>query len=360
MRIICDVGHPAHVHLFRHVLSLLERRGHRYLVTARDKDVTINLLDAYNMRYTCLGEHYGGIAAKAYGMLKYDVLLAKKSLEFGADLFISHGSVYASHVSVLLGKPHISMEDTGNMEQIKLYLPLTRTVLTAECFPYDLGIKQIRYNSYHELAYLHPKYYTPNPSILGSLGVSDGEIFVIVRFVSREATHDSRNCGISLQNKTRAVHELSKYVRVFISSENSLPEGIAKYRLVIRPEDMHDVLYYAALLYGESATMASECAVLGTPAIFVYNKSLGYTDEEEQRYGLIYNFTESPRDQIKSLEKAFEILKQPNFKKRYRAKRNRLIKDKIDVAAFLTWFIEDYPASVKIMKEDNQYQLRFR
>ena len=32
---------------------------------------------------------------------------------------------------------------------------------------------------------------------------------------------------------------------------------------------MHNALKYASLFVGEGATMASECAILGTPAIYV-------------------------------------------------------------------------------------------
>jgi len=34
--------------------------------------------------------------------------------------------------------------------------------------------------------------------------------------------------------------------------------------------------------------------------------------------------------------------------------------DKIDVTAFLVWFVEYYPKSAKIMKENPDYQYNFR
>ena len=36
-----------------------------------------------------------------------------------------------------------------------------------------------------------------------------------------------------------------------------------------------------------------------------------------------------------------------------------MLKEKIDVTAFMVWFIENYPESAKIMKENPDYQLRF-
>jgi hypothetical protein len=37
-----------------------------------------------------------------------------------------------------------------------------------------------------------------------------------------------------------------------------------------------------------------------------------------------------------------------------------MIKDKIDVTAFMVWFIENYPESKRIMKENPDYQYKFK
>ena len=123
---------------------------------------------------------------------------------------------------------------------------------------------------------------------------------------------------------------------------------------------MHDVLANAVLLYGESATMASECACLGTPAIFHDNNGRGYTNEQESKYGLVFNFSESLDDQKKSLKKAIDLLKQKSLKSSFKKKSELMIADKIDVTSFLVWFIEQYPQSIKIMKENPDYQYNFR
>ncbi len=39
MRILVDIGHPAHVHFFKNFIWEMEKRGHEFIVTARDKDV---------------------------------------------------------------------------------------------------------------------------------------------------------------------------------------------------------------------------------------------------------------------------------------------------------------------------------
>ena len=84
----------------------------------------------------------------------------KTALAFKPDVFISHGSMYAAHAAFLRGKPHISLEDTFNFEQIRLYLPFTDVVLTSDYEHPFHSNKVIHYAGYHELAYLHPSLYT--------------------------------------------------------------------------------------------------------------------------------------------------------------------------------------------------------
>jgi hypothetical protein len=354
MKILCDIGHPAHVHLFRNILLELRKKGHEYLITARDKDVTLKLLEAYKMPYVSLGKHQKNIYGKLYGILKVDFKLMQITRKFEPDVFISHGSIYAANISALAGKHHISMEDTGNMEQIRLYKPFTAVIMTPSCLNKNLGKKQIKYSGYHELAYLHPRYFKPDKSILKKLDINENEKFVIFRFVSWAATHDYSQRGISIEVRRELLELSSKKYKIFVSCEGSCPKELEKYRLKIPPETIHDVLFHATLYIGEGAKMASECALLGTPAIYVNSRTVGYLDEEE-RHGLVFGF----RDSNGVMDKAQELLNTVDIKGLMKKRRDQILSEKIDVAAFITWFIDNYPKSRDIMKENPSYQYRF-
>ena len=56
MKVLVDIIHPAHVHFFRNAISELQKKGHEVAVTARKKDVTIDLLENYGIPFTCLSE----------------------------------------------------------------------------------------------------------------------------------------------------------------------------------------------------------------------------------------------------------------------------------------------------------------
>ena len=69
---------------------------------------------------------------------------------------------------------------------------------TPEAYQEAAGPHHLRYRGYHELAYLHPRYFTPDPAVLGEAGLAPGEPFTLVRFVGWAAGHDIGHQGLSL------------------------------------------------------------------------------------------------------------------------------------------------------------------
>lgn len=360
MNILIDIGHPAHVHLFKNFAQEMIKRGHKIMFTCRDKEFEIYLLEHYGFQYKSFGKKYKSTTGKLLGMIKFDIKEFFTGLKFKPDVLLSHGSIYAAHAAFLLRKPHISFEDTFNFEQLRLYKPFTDVILTGS---YDHPLKSnkvVRYKGYHELAYLHPRRFIADESILKKLGVEKGEKYVILRFVSWLASHDRGHSGISLENKLKAIEEFSKYAKVFISSESQLPKELEQYRINIAPEKMHDALYFANLHWAESFTMPAECSVLGTPSIVMHNTEALYLKEQEKKYDLCFYYSESTEDQLLAINKGVEILKKDLPKSYWQGKRDLLIEDHIDVTDFTVWFIENHPESKEIMKKDPTYQDRFK
>ena len=349
MRILIDIGHPAHVHLFKNFAWKMQEKGHKILFTCRDREFLLRLLQVYGFIYENFGRHYKSIGGKIQGLIKNELQMFNTAIQFKPDLFLSHGSAIAAFTSFLLHKPHISFEDTFNMEQVRLYLPFTDVVLTGDYPHPSLGRKEIKYPGYHELAYLHPNVFTPDENVLKELGVEKNEKYAIIRFVAWNATHDIGHRGFSKETKIKLVTELSRYIKVFISSEGDLPEELKGFQIKIKPENMHNALYYAQLLVGESATMASECAMVGTPAIYINNSHFGSLDSQAE-YGLVHLFSEDELAQEHAIQKAIEIVSKPDIKNEYRERAQKMLEDKIDVTSFMIWFIENYPESVKEVK----------
>jgi predicted glycosyltransferase len=358
MKIMFEVGHPAQVHTFKYIIRELEKKGHSIKIIAKEKDMTCDLLQAYGLKFDKIGKNMPSMAGKAIGLVRADLRLLAIAKRFKPDIFVSAGSPHSAHISAILGKPHIIFCDTEHAWLTSLLtLSFTDVILTPSCYNKNLGKKQIRLSSYRPLAYLHPNRFIPDPSILGELGVNKDEKFVIIRFISWKASHDVGQMGFTLEEKIKLVKEIEKHAIPFITSEGKIPESLQKYKMQIQPHRIHDALYYARMYVGEGATMATEAAMLGTPSIYVNTLRMGVNDEEEQ-FGLMKQYEGVKDSEANIFKDIAQMIGTP--KKEWINKRDKLLESKIDVTAFIVWFLENYPASVRIMKENPEYQNRFK
>ena len=229
----------------------------------------------------------------------------------------------------MLRRKHFALADTESSGIYdSIFTKFVSCFLTAKSFKRNLRPDQIRFDGNIELFYLHPKRFQPSEHIKDVLGIGEDTPYMIMRFVSWDAYHDKGLTGFSDENKIKAVREFSKYARVFISAEKHLPKDLESYRIKIKPEHMHDVLAHASLFFGESATMASESAVLGTPAIFLNQNWFGSTDEEAD-YGLLFKYKSYKVDQEMAIKKAAELLANPKTKKITEKRENCFSKTKL-------------------------------
>ena len=336
MKILIGMGHPADVHFFRFFIKEVQRRGHAVFVVAREKDHTCFLLDQYGIAYYRVGRHQKTLFRKVVDYFIRWVRTYRLCRRVKPDIALGVGDFYLPQVGRVLGFPAIVITDTETaVHDLLLTFPFAFRVLTPTCYQRRLGKKQTRYNSYNELAYLGKNRFSPDPGIYEQLGIDRGKRYMVVRFTGRTAVHDMGRKGLSPAMKRRVVAEFAKYARVFVSSEPALPEDLMGYLLPVSPEKIHQVLYFADLLYGDSATMASEAACLGTPAIYVDDRGRGYTEEQEKKYGLVFNFTNGRAEQERSIAKGVEILGMSEDREQWRQKRDRMLGEKIDMTGFL-------------------------
>jgi len=332
VKILLDIGHPKDVNVFKNVIIALKNHGHEIKIVSRAKENTKQMLNEYGFEYEeC--KYYEHLIGKAFGIITNDIQLYKIAKKFKPDVFVSPGSPYSAHVSRLLGKPHIAFSDTEIAGLvIKLMLPFTDKIYTSSSFYLDLGPKQVRFNGYYELAYLDPKYFTPNKEVLKKYDLEDD--YIILRLSALASHHDVGANGFSFDTEDELkeyIAALEKYGRVIISSETDHWSTIADYQINFDHKDLHDILYFAKLYIGEGATMASESAILGVPAIYVSNTRRGYLDELEKTYGLAFTII----DKQDALEKAIELLQDDVSIKSWKEKRDVLLDDKIDVVEFM-------------------------
>jgi len=352
VRILVDILHPAHVHFFKHAVRIWQERGHEVLITARDKEMALYLLNAYGFDYTCISAQKSGPGGLLAELLVRDWRLLRIARKFRPDVLTGIAGVSVAHVAFLLRRPSVVFYDTefAGLSNAITY-PFASVVCTPECYEGDIGNKHVRYPGYHELAYLHPRRFEPNEAVLHKAGIREGEAYFIVRFVSWQASHDRHERGFSANGKVQLVKSLSEHGKPLISSEAPLPEQLERHRIAMDPCDIHHLMAFASLYIGESATMASESAVLGVPAIYLARSGRGYTNELEHRYQLVHNFTDGQFDL--ALQQLYELLSTPATRKTWATRRERMLEERIDVTEWMVEFVENFVSGRKSAEDSS-------
>lgn len=355
MKFIFEICHPAHVHYFKNLIYELNKKGHQVKILAQNRGIISQLLDKYNLPYTLFPNLPKGLFGKILFIPFIDLIFYRHALKFKPDMLIGFGGAYISHVGRLIGKPSIVVDDTDIAKwSHAAYKKAATVILTPKCFTKDFGEKHIKFDSYMELSYLHPNYFKTDEN--SKKKNDDSRKNVLLRFVSWRAHHDVGQNGISDTLKFDLINELKDNYNIIISSEENLPESLVKYQYKLPPDKMHDLLASIDLFIGEGATMASECVMLGTPAVYVNSLQCSTLLEQERNYALVSNFPNSEG----VIEKVKELLSNPNLSSDHKENRKKLLKEKIDFTAFLVWFVENFPESFKKIKQNPEHQYDFR
>ena len=358
MNILIDIGHPAHVHYYRNFAKELGIRGHKVIWTVRNIKIAIWLLEKYGFKYFLLPKKKDSLFNKVLRQIHYNWLIWRICQREKIDLAIGT-SVSISHLSRISSVHSIIFDDDDDDVQplvTKFVNPFANVLLSPDSLKGKRKRKDtLYYPGYHELAYLNPNRFIPNPLVLKEAGLSAEERFFIMRFNVFKAHHDIGIKGLNLKQKLMLINELKPHGRVLITTEREIEPELKKYQMKISPEKIHSLMAYASVFIGDSQTMTSEAAVLGIPSLRCnsFVGRISYLEEEEHRYGLTYGFL--PSDFDKMIKKLREMLATANLHEIWQNKRKKMLSDKIDVTAFWVWFIENYPESVEILNNNPDY-----
>lgn len=329
MRVLVDIHHPAYFHFFRNPIRLLREKGHEVRITARDKDVLSGLVESFGMKAEFFGLDSRHPVALGIELFFRQWKLLKIIRTFEPDVIVSAAGPYATLAGKLTGTPTLVYSDT-EPERLEhaLSFPFASEILVPNCFRKPIHRFHRRFDGYKELAYLHPDYFSPDSSVLEEMGLEPGQLFCVIRLVGWDASHDIGVRSFSPADRRTVIHSLRRHVRVVISAEGELPPDLRDCRINLDVARMHHLLAFAGLVFGNSATMCSEGAMLGVPGVYVDPLGRGYTDELERDYGLIFNY--HPDQCGQALKQAVSILTDYD-RQCWQNKRQRLLSDKVNV-----------------------------
>jgi len=347
MNILIYLGHPAQYHFIKHTARNLIADGHSVKLLIKTKDVLEDLLKED-------GWEYENIQKKFRKNSKLSILTAslnrtyrvlRIALSFHADILVGTDSSIAQ-AAWLLRKPSITtLEDDIDVIRnlARLTFPFTTSIVVPDvCRVGKWERKKVPYAGYMKLAYLHPRYFTPDPSVPEKYGLSGK--YILVRLAKLAAHHDDGIKGLNTDLVNRVIDIAAKEgYKTYISSEVALNAELEAHRLQIHYNDIHHLLAFSSLLISDSQSMSVEAAMLGTPSLrfsdFVGRISV--LEELEFKYGLTYGIRTS--DHTLLFDKMAEILAMPDVRQEFQSRRQKMLSEKIDVTAFLTGLIENYP-----------------
>ena len=367
MNILIQLSHPAHFHLYKNVAQNFMRDGHKVFILIKTKDILEDLLKQSGLPYyNILKEaHRKSKFGMLWDMLVRDWRILRFVKKHKIDL-LTGSTVEVAQVGWLTRKYRVNTgEDDMNVVPLfpKMAGPFMGTILSPRvCNNYSLEPYSVKYESYHELAYLHPNHFQADKTVVEKYFSADTPFFIL-RFSSLNAYHDAGIQGINTEIAQHLIDILKPHGRIYITSERELEPQFEPYRIKINTLDMHHVMAFSTLYIGDSQTMAAEAAVLGVPFVRFndFVGRIGYLNELEDTYHLGFGIKASEEGTAERMYKVVEdILAMPNLKEEWQSRRQKMLSEKIDYAQFMTWFIEEYPESQKIMRENPDYQYRFK
>lgn len=367
MNVLIQLSHPAHFHLYKNVAKNLVADGHKVFILIKTKDILEDLLKQSALPYyNILQEaHRKNKLGVLWDMIVRDVRMLRFVKKNNIDL-LTGSTPEVAQVGWLTRKYRINTGE-DDMRVVPLFQkmagPFIQTMLSPEvCDNWKLEPKSVKYASYHELAYLHPNHFNADRNVVEKYYSSETPYFII-RFSSLNAHHDKGIKGINTEIAQHLIDILKPHGRIYITSERELEPQFEQYRIPIKTLDMHHVMAFSTLYIGDSQTMAAEAAVLGVPFVRFndFVGRIGYLNELENVYHLGFGIKASEDGAAEKMYNVIEeILALPNLKEEWENRRQKMLSEKIDYAQFLTWFIENYPESRRIMKENSDYQFRFK
>jgi predicted glycosyltransferase len=377
MRVGLFLGHPAHFHMLKNSAKELNKNGYDVYFVIKKKDILQVLLDNAGFQYTLIRrERNSRFIDLIASVLRMEYNMCKFLRQNNIDILIGSTLSFASRV-IMRTNTIVMGEDDSDVvpKYANMVYPFANAILTPiVCDNGRWNQKSTKYPSYHELAYLHPNHFTADKTIVEGYGIDTEKPYFILRFSSLNAHHDNGIQGINTAIAQQLVDTLSPHGQIYITSERELEPQFEPYRIRIKPLDMHHVMAFASLYIGDSQTMAAEAGVLGTPFVRFndFVGRIGYLRELEDVYQLGYGIHATPLKEDSSIRltngqvqpsgtealyKAVEdLVAMPadERKRIFSERRERMLSEKIDYAKYLTWFIENYPASQQETRENQE------
>ena len=330
-------NHPSQLWVLK---SLAEKLTDDYNIIwfLREKDIAVPLAERLGIPFRIISKGSKGLIGNLVEYITTALQCLAITKKEKIDLWITKNG--ASHLAArILGRKSISFTD-DDIDIIPLLayssFPFTNLIIAPESTSMGRWTnKTRRIPGNFEMFYLHPKRFNPDSSIFSELNLANNERFAIIRLVSLTAHHDLGAKGLTEDLISKVITLSKKYrVKIFITSEKPLEPHLEPYRLQIPLHRIHHALYYATYFLGDSQTMTTEAALLGTPA-FRMNSFVGKINMMNELEKKEISFGFKPGDEEALLKKLKQTIGAKDQKKKMRERLFSFYDQKDSLEIFL-------------------------
>jgi len=303
-RIWIDLDNTPHVPFFAPIIAELERRGYSVIVTARNAYQTCQVADLFRLSYTQIGRHYGANKAmKVFGTCLRATKLLGYALRRRPDLAVSHGSRSQVLAARLTRTPSLMIFDYEHAQH-----SVRATWLMA---PDVIPIAWLREHSQHALNYhgikedVYAPAFTPDPSILGRLGLTGRETVAVVRPPASEAHYHRPQSDVLFHETVEHLRQASGVKTIIVPRNDRQSAAVrAEWADAVKAgnvvvldhaEDGLNLIWHADFVISGGGTMNREAAALGVPVYSIFRGDLGAVDRYLAASGRLV-LLESPDD----------------------------------------------------------------
>ncbi len=338
MRILIDIGHPAHVNFFKNVISTLRNNGHDIFITAirRGKLSKIIKSEFNEIPVRFNGKHRG---TKWSILFEANILRFIEQLKFvyskKIDIAVSCGSFTTGAIfKFVLRKPNIQFDDDPER---KINVALEKMTSTELVFPPIVGInnKVKTMNALKEWAYLSPKYFTPSIQELDNYNLKP-QRYVFIREVSTGSLNYANQQSNIIATFAR---DLPHNYKVLLSLEDksTINQYPSDWILLKEPlNDIHSLIYFSKIVISSGDSMAREGAMLGVPSIYCGIREMAANRLMIDKGMLFHKDVEEvPQFVERIISSDIKIEEQDKF-------RERLEDEWVDVTEFIVSQIKKY------------------
>tara|TARA_B100000579_G_C22784352_1_gene831058 strand:+ start:177 stop:1274 length:1098 start_codon:yes stop_codon:yes gene_type:complete len=328
--IIIGLYHFPHVNFFKESIKRLEKKGYSCKIFLRER---ANLLSTAKFELErddidVIGKHRSSNLGKVFEFIKSFLLLLLYIRIHRPKVVASIGGQEVCLVSYIFGIKAFSFNDDPGHG---LVFNMTKKFATKIIMPSSIKFEsenRLSYNSYKELAHLHPSVFSPNAEVLKEYGLSKYSYILFREQDSISMVY--RN--VSVGDFREVVNSLGKKTDIVFSLESKDNLSFYESRGIILEEPVpffHSLVAYASLVITTGDTLAREASLLGTPAIYSGGRDMP-VNHKLIANGLIHKI-----DDISRIPAFIKIMNNNKYSRKYKKSASEFVKKCEDTSEFI-------------------------